>query len=76
MPNPSPSHYFPGSLERMLSNHSQSMFEYLAPRRGGAAHAQQQQAQQQAQQQQAAAHHQQQPLPARPAQEGYKDMVY
>ena len=24
-----------GSLERMLSNHSQSMFEYLAPRRGG-----------------------------------------
>ncbi len=24
-----------GSLERMLSNHVQSMFEYLAPRRGG-----------------------------------------
>ena len=23
-----------GSLERMLSNHVQSMFEYLAPRRG------------------------------------------
>ena len=25
----------PCSLERMLSNHAQSMFEYLAPRRGG-----------------------------------------
>jgi hypothetical protein len=25
---------FIGSLERMLSNHIQSMFEYLAPRRG------------------------------------------
>ena len=31
-----------GSLERMLSNHVQSMFEYLAPRRGGAHVAQQQ----------------------------------
>ncbi len=26
---------FAGSLERMLSNYAQSMFEYLAPRRGG-----------------------------------------
>ena len=25
----------PCSLEKMLSNHAQSMFEYLAPRRGG-----------------------------------------
>ena len=30
-----------GSLERMLSNHVQSMFEYLAPRRGAGNHGQQ-----------------------------------
>ena len=56
-----------GSLEKMLSSHSQSMFEYLAPRRGGgggqaAAAAAAAQAQATAQ------------VPK--ANEGYKDMVY
>ena len=57
----------------MLSSHSQSMFEYLAPRRGGgggqpaaAAAAAQAQANAQAQGGQA----------RNPANEGYKDMVY
>ncbi|CAB4056515.1 CDK9 [Lepeophtheirus salmonis] len=52
----------PCSLERTLSNHSSSMFEYLASRRGGNIHAQQVQ--------QAAAA--QKP----PNNEGYTDMVY
>ena len=58
---------FPGSLERMMGSHNQSMFEYLAPRRGGGAHVQQQQQQH---------HQQQQQQQQRQAQEGYKDMVY
>ena len=57
---------FSVSLERMLSTHGNSMFEYLAPRRGGggahgaaaaAAAAQQQQQQNR-------------------ANEGFRDMVY
>ena len=44
----------------MLSNHVQSMFEYLAPRRGGGGHVPQPQPQQQ----------------RNPNNEGYKDMVY
>lgn len=52
----------------MLSNHAQSMFEYLAPRRGGGG-AQQQQQQHHGQQQAA--------QQIRPKQnEGFKDMVY
>eukprot|EP00096_Caligus_rogercresseyi_P012422 TRINITY_DN5202_c0_g1_i1.p1 TRINITY_DN5202_c0_g1~~TRINITY_DN5202_c0_g1_i1.p1 ORF type:complete len:393 (-),score=40.62 TRINITY_DN5202_c0_g1_i1:347-1525(-) len=53
----------PCSLERTLSNHSSSMFEYLAPRRGANIHAQQMQQ---------AAVAAQRP----PHNEGYKDMVY
>ena len=53
----------PCSLERMLSNHGQSMFEYNAPaRRGGRA----MQAQQPMQQQQAKQQHN----------EGYMDRVF
>ena len=57
----------------MLSSHSQSMFEYLAPRRGGggqpaAAAAAAAQAQAAAQGQGGQARN--------PANEGYKDMVY
>ena len=59
----------------MLSNHAQSMFEYLAPRRGGGGAQQQQQ--------QGGAHHQgggaqqQQQQQIKPKQnEGFKDMVY
>lgn len=55
----------PCSLERMLSKHLQSMFEYLAPRRGGSiTHAPPPPPPQQQQQ------------TMRPANEGYKDMVY
>ena len=54
-------------MERMLSTHIQSMFEYLAPRRGGGGGG--------------GAHAAQLPLPPpqqqpKPANEGYKDMVY
>ena len=52
----------------MLSSHSQSMFEYLAPRRGGGGG--QPAAAAAAAQAQAAAQGQ------KPANEGYKDMVY
>ena len=57
-----------GSLEKMLSSHSQSMFEYLAPRRGGGG-AQPAAAAAAAAQAQAAAQ-------GPKANEGYKDMVY
>ena len=60
--------HFAGSLEKMLSSHSQSMFEYLAPRRGGGG-AQPAAAAAAAAQAQAAAQ-------GPKANEGYKDMVY
>ena len=57
----------------MLSNHVQSMFEYLAPRRGGGGGAGAGGGGGHAQQPQQAGHHNQ----GRQGQnEGYKDMVY
>ena len=50
----------PVSLERMLSNHGQSMFEYLAPARRGGRGGQPQPMQQQARQQLRLQHWQQQ----------------
>jgi hypothetical protein len=55
----------------MLSNHTQSMFEYLAPRRGGGGGGQAAAAAAAAGQAAAA-----QGQPRNPANEGYKDMVY
>ena len=57
---------FSGSLERMLSNHSQSMFEYLAPRRGGGG----------AQGHGGAPHPPQPQNHGKPQNDGYKEMVY
>ncbi len=61
----------------MLSNHGQSMFEYLAPRRrgGGAAANQATAAATAAGGVTAAAGHNPQG-PSKPANDGYKDMVY
>jgi len=63
----------PCSLERMLSQHTNSMFEYLAPqRRGGAAHHAAHAAAEAARQ-----HQQHQQNQANQAyKDGYKDMVY
>ena len=60
-----------GSLERMLSNHVQSMFEYLAPRRGAGNHGQQ--PGQPGNQGGGGGPH---PNQGRAQNEGYKDMVY
>ena len=58
----------------MLSNHAQSMFEYLAPRRGGGGGAGAGGGGGHPQQPQQAGHH---PSQGRGGQnEGYKDMVY
>ena len=62
-----------GSLERMLSNHVQSMFEYLAPRRGQGNHGPSGAGGQGGQGGGGGGH----PMnPARAQNEGYKDMVY
>ena len=61
----------PCSLEKMLSNHAQSMFEYLAPRRGGGGRGGAAAAAQ------GAAGGQNHPhAKAEGHQEGYKDVVY
>jgi len=65
----------PCSLERMLSQHANSMFEYLAPqRRGGAVHHAAHAAAEAARQHQHQQHQQNQANQA--YKDGYKDMVY
>jgi len=65
----------PCSLERMLSRHANSMFEYLAPqRRGGGAHAAHAAATEAARQHQQHQHQQNQQNQV--YKDGYKDMVY